>query len=404
MSGAIAAEIIDYPMFEAEGIVVDARYKAIQQKGLIKIRLPYGEPCWLATRYDDVNLVYDYRLFSRAMGLEHDAPSMSPGDGIKDPTLLLNMDPPEHTRMRRLAAGAFSPQRIQEVAGWVQEIVDELLDNMVAAGKPADFVSIYSYNLSFRVLTRILGIPAADAEQFRIWVEAGSSLDADIETRRESGIRSFAFARQLIQERRRQKSDDLLSVLVEARDEGDRLSEDELTSLAMSLWFGGFKTTLWQLGATLYTLMTHPKHWQELLENPALLPAALTELWRWVPSFKYGVPFARWAKEDVTFSDGTIVRRGEAVLPEFAVANRDETAFPDADLLDFHRVKPKPHLSFTTGPHACIGQHLAKLQVRLTVETLLRRFPTLRLAIPAEEVVWSKSSFMRTVEALPLEW
>jgi cytochrome P450 RapN len=106
----------------------------------------------------------------------------------------------------------------------------------------------------------------------------------------------------------------------------------------------------------------------------------------------------------VTFSDGTIVRRGEAVLPEFAVANRDETAFPDADVLDFHRVKPKPHLSFTTGPHACIGQHLAKLQVRLTVETLLRRFPTLRLAIPAEEVVWSKSSFMRTVEALPLEW
>jgi cytochrome P450 RapN len=222
MSGAIADEIIDYPMFETEGVVVDARYKAIQQKGLIKVRLPYGEPCWLATRYDDVNLVYDYRLFSRAMGLEHDAPSMSPGDGIKDPTLLLNMDPPEHTRMRRLAAGAFSPQRIQEVAGWVQEIVDELLDNMVAAGKPADFVSIYSYNLSFRVLTRILGIPAADAEQFRIWVEAGSSLDADIETRRESGIRSFAFARQLIQERRRQKSDDLLSVLVEARDEGDR--------------------------------------------------------------------------------------------------------------------------------------------------------------------------------------
>jgi cytochrome P450 RapN len=144
MSGAIADEIIDYPMFETEGVVVDARYKAIQQKGLIKIRLPYGEPCWLATRYDDVNLVYDYRLFSRAMGLEHDAPSMSPGDGIK------------------------APQRIQEVAGWVQEIVDELLDNMVAAGKPADFVSIYSYNLSFRVLTRILGIPAADAEQFRI--------------------------------------------------------------------------------------------------------------------------------------------------------------------------------------------------------------------------------------------
>jgi cytochrome P450 len=399
------SEIVRYPMFEAAGIDVDERYRDIQKQGLMRIQLPHGDPCWLATRYNDVrNVFYDHRRFSRSLGLSKDAPGMFPSNRVKDPSLLLNMDPPEHTRIRTLAAGAFSPKRIQEFEGWIQGYVDELLDQMVAAGQPADFVSIYSLNLPLRVLVKILGIPQGEADKFRSYVDISSSIGVDEKARSEAAAHTFAFIRRLIAERREQTRDDLLSELVNARDQNDRLTEPELVSLAMALWHGGFKTTVWQLGTTVYTLMTHPQHWQELLEKPALLPAALTELWRWIPSFKYGVPFVRWAKEDVEFSDGTVVRAGEAVLPEFAVANRDESVYPNGWQLDFHREDPQPHLSFTVGPHLCMGQHLARMQIRLTVETLLRRFPKLALAIPASEVVFEKTSFMRSVQSLPLKW
>lgn len=399
-----SSEIINYPFVEAAGLDIDPRYKEIQKQGLIKVKLPFGEPCWLATRYADVKLVWDHRYFSRALGLEHDAPGMFPSERIKDPALLLNMDPPEHTRIRTLAGPAFAPRRIHEFESWIQGYVDELLDDMEAAGQPADFVSIVSYNLPVRVLVRILGIPEEDAAEFREYVDISSSINASEEERTAASAKTFEFIKGLIAERRTNPGDDLLTQLINARDQDDRLSEQELTLLALALWHGGFKTTVWQLGSTMYTLMTHRGHWQELLDDPDLLPAALTELWRWIPSFKYGVPFPRWAKEDVTFSDGTVVRAGEPVLPEFAIANRDETVYPDADKLDFHRDKPQPHLSFTAGPHVCIGQHLAKLQVKLTVESLLRRFPTLELAVPAEEVPWLKDSFMRSVESLPLKW
>ncbi len=397
-------ESVAYPMFEDNGLTVDQRYKEIQKQGLLKVKLPYGEPCWLATRYADVRTVYGDRRFGRVLGLNRDAPGVWPGALAKNPTLLLNMDPSEHTSLRRLTAETFSPRRIERMAGWVQRLVDELLDDMVAQGKPADFVSVFSSNLPVRVLLRILGVPETEAGEFRSMVDRATALDADAQTREEAQQRTVAHIKGLIAERRARHRDDLLSELVDARDQGDRLSEEELISLCMALWHGGFKTTLWQLGKTVYTLLIHPQHWQELLANQELLPAALEELWRWIPSFKYGVPFVRWASEDVELSDGTLVRAGEPVLPEITVANRDESAFPHGWELDFHRVDPPTHLTLAYGPHYCMGAHLAHLQIKLTVQTLLRRFPTLALAVPQNQVLWSKSTFMRSIEALPLTW
>ena len=400
----MSSEITKYPMFQDTGLSVNEGYKEIQKQGLIKVKLPYGEPCWLATRYADVRTVFGDRRFGRSLGLDKDAPGLWPGALAKDPTLLLNMDPPEHTRIRRLTSEAFSPRRIQQMAGWVQGRVDELLDDMVAKGKPADFVSIFSSNLPVRVLLRVLGVPEAEADTFRSWIDTSSAMDVDAAAREEAQERTHAYIKRHIAQRRARRSDDLLSALVEARDQGNRLSEEELISLCVSLWHGGFKTTLWQLGSTVYTLLTHAQQWQVLLDDRELVPAALEELWRWIPAFKYGVPFVRWASEDVEMSDGTVVRAGEPVLPEIAVANRDESVFPHGWELDFHRVDPQPHLSLAYGPHYCMGASLAHLQIRLAVETLLRRFPTLALAISQDEVRWSSSTFMRSVDALPLRW
>jgi cytochrome P450 len=286
----------------------------------------------------------------------------------------------------------------------VQGIVDELIDAIEAEGPGADFIKLYSHVLPVRVLAGILGIPADRAFEFKQWIDISSSQASSAEVKLDARNRTLIFIRELIAQRREKPEDDLLSVLINARDNEDKFEEDELVSLAMALWHGGFKTTLWQLSTTIYTLMTHPDHWRELRENPAIMNAALNELWRWIPSFKYGVPFGFWSKEDVTFSNGQVVGKNQHVLVEFAVVNRDEAVWPDADKLDFHRVKPSPHFSFTAGAHSCIGQHLAKLQIRLTVETLARRFPNLQLAIPAEDVEFDTESFMRSITFMPLKW
>lgn len=397
-------EVSDYPMVHDVALDVDPVYRELQQRPPIKVKLPYGEPAWLATQYEDVRMVYGDRRFSRAVGLEHDPPGMFPGDLIKDPTLLVNMDPPEHTRVRRLTSRAFSPPRVAQMEEWVEGLVEELLDEMRVRGPGVDFVSSFAEQLPVKVLVGILGVAQDDATQFRGWIDTMSTVDATTETKTKARDELHSYIRALIAERRQRRTEDLLSDLVEARDEGDRLSEEELLNLCLALWSGGFKTTLMQLGTTLYTLMTHREHWAELVSDPERIPVACEELWRWIPSFRYGFPFSRWATEELELPSGRVVRGGEPVLPEHAVANRDESVFPNGWELDFHRVDPKPHLSLAFGPHHCMGAHVAQLQVRLTVERLVHRFPTLELAIPASEVPWSEKSLMRAVEKLPVTW
>lgn len=400
----MAHDLFEYPFAEPERLDIDPRYDAIRKDGIVRVQLPYGEPTWLITSVADAKIAYDFRKFGRTEGLSHAIPGLHNTEGIKIPSLLLHMDPPEHTRIRQLAAGAFSPDRIGKLTGWVQGIVDELFDAIEAKGPGADFIPMFAHILPVRVLAGVLGIPRDKAFEFKQWIDISSDLNNSPEVKLDARTRTFDFIRELIAERREKPEDDLLSVLVHARDEEDKFEEDELLSLAMALWHGGFKTTLWQLGTVVYTLMTHPEQWRDLKEHPDLMNAALNELWRWIPSFKYGVPFGFWAKEDVTFTNGSVVKANEPVLVEFAIVNRDDAAWPDADRLDFRRTKPAQHYSFTAGAHSCIGQHLARVQIRLTVETLIRRFPNLALALPAEDVPFDSKSFMRSILSLPITW
>jgi cytochrome P450 len=399
------SEIIDYPIVVDRALDVDPIYKELQKKGPVKVKLPFGEPCWLATRYEDVRTVYADRRFGRVLGLPREAPAVWIGAATaKDPTMLVNMDPPEHTRLRRLTSAAFSPRRIGTLRDEVQGMVDELLDGVAEHGAPVDFVQGFARQLPPRVLTLILGVPVPEAQQFRTWIDTMTGFDTDHDVRQATIETVSEYIRRLIADRRSVETDDLLHVLVHARDDEDRLSEDELFNLSLSVWLGGLETTVNQLGTTIFTLMTHRGRWQELLDDRQLVPAALEELWRWIPSFKYGVPFPRWASEDVELSDGVVVRAGEPVMPEHSVANRDESVYPHGWELDFHRVDPRPHLSLAFGAHRCMGAHLAHLQIQLSFESLLSRFPTLELAVPPDEVLFSDSTFMRSVEALPIAW
>jgi cytochrome P450 len=393
-----------YPFAPADALTIDPRFRELQRRGPVRVQLPFGEPAWLATGYDDVKAVYSDRRFGRVLGLAHDAPGMWPSDLVKDPSLLVNMDPPEHTRVRRLTSGAFSPARVQQLEDRIQGLADRLCDDLAAQGPGADFVALFSARLPLYVIAGILGVPEEDTGQIVSWIDDLIGVDLDPAVRGEAHQRLQEFVVGLIRARREQRTDDLLSVLVDARDEDDRLSEDELFGLALALWLGGIDTTHNELGSMVFALMTHRDRWDELLGDPDLLPNALEELWRWIPSHKYGVLFPRWPNEDVELSGGVVVKAGEPVIPEHTVANRDEAVYPRGWELDFHRVDPAPHFTFAFGAHHCMGASLARLEVRLAIGTLLRRFPTLDLAIPADEVRWSPTSMLRSVEALPLTW
>jgi cytochrome P450 len=303
-----------------------------------------------------------------------------------------------------LASGAFAPAQIRAMAEHLEKMTAVLLDDLSAQGPGADFMAGFAWKLPLQVISRILGAPEDDIPTFKAWIDQLTAAERTIEERLEAYEAIRNRVRELIEERRETAHDDLLSILVHARDDDDRLSEAELVNLSTSLILGGFETTAAQLGSTVWTLMAHRHLWQELCDDRELLPAALEELWRWIPSFRHGRTMIRWAGEDVELSDGVVVKAGDPVLPEHQVANRDESVFPNGSELDFHRREPQPHLSLAWGPHRCMGAHLANLEVLITLQALLDRFPTLALAVPAEEVVWTPDGLLRCAKELPVTW
>ena len=256
--------------------------------------------------------IYTDPRFSKAMGVGTDHPRLQERRTTEDASSLSNMDPPQHTRIRRLTLSAFTRSRIAAMRTWIEPLADELLDAMVAEGPGADFETHYAWTLPLHVVTRILGIPKEEVYTYKGWIDTMMSMEAWGEQKQEAYGKVTEYINRLIAERREQSTDDLLSIMVRARDEDDQLTEAELFHLSLALFLAGFETTAAQLGSTVCTLMTHRHLWQELLDDPSLLPAAMEELWRWVPSFRYGMPRPRWAVEDVELSGGVVIPKGEA--------------------------------------------------------------------------------------------
>jgi cytochrome P450 len=395
-------QLLQYPIVQNDDLTVDPAYLEMQQRGPVRVQLPYGEPCWVATRYEDVKTVYGDRRFVKALGYGRDTPRVIP-NMTADPSMIAQMDPPQHTRIRRLTSGAFSVPQMRATTGRVEAIFDGLADEMIDRGEPADFIDTVAWTLPLRVLTGVLGVSDADIPTFRGWVERTITPDAGAEGL-EDAARLVSYIEGLIADRRERPTDDLLSMMVGARDHDERLNEAELVSLALVLFIAGFETTAAQIGSSIHTLMAHRHLWDELVAAPELLPTAIEELWRWIPSFRHGVPMIRWASEDIELSSGVVIPAGEAVVPEHQVAHRDESAFPHAAELDFHRRNPNPHLSLAWGPHRCMGAHLANLEISVVLQGMLRRFPNLELAEPAAEVTWSSTTFLRSPERLLITW
>lgn len=371
-----------------------------QNQPVCRVQLPYGGDGWLVTRYEDVKTVLADPRFSRARAISEDVPRATPR--VPRPDSILSMDPPEHTRLRRLLVKAFTGRRVEGLRPRTQEITQGLLDEIVTHGQPVDLVENLCLPLPVAVICELLGVPPDRRGDFRAWSEAFVSstrlTGAEIEAAH-GNLRDYLA--DLIAQRRAHPTDDLLGALVSARDNEGRLSEGELVTFGVTLLVAGHETTAGQLGNFLYLLLTHPAEWQRLRYEPELVPAAVEEMLRYVP-IQSSAGFARVAVEDVELS-GVLIRAGDAVLTSEPAANRDGEAFPEPDQLRFDR-EANPHLAFGHGFHHCLGAPLARMELAIVIGAVLDRFPRMRLAVDPAEVRWKSGSLAHGVSELPVVW
>jgi cytochrome P450 len=390
-----------FPFSAPDRLELDPLFTELRrEQPLCRVKLPYGEPAWLATRYEDVKVVLGDPRFSRAAAVDRDEPRTRTHRGA--PGNILTFDPPEHSRLRRLVTKAFTVRRIELLRARAQEIADGLVEAMLATGAPADLVEDFALPLPITVICELLGVPYDDRADFRRWSDAFLSTARFTPAQVAEYVgRLRDYMAGLIAQRREAARDDLLSALVIARDEEDRLSEDELLSLAEAILVAGHETTASQIPNFVYALLTHPAQLAAVRADLDLVPRAVEELMRYVP-LGAGAGNARYALEDVELG-GVTVRAGEPVVYYLGSANRDEAVYTDPDRLDLTR-REAPHIGFGHGAHHCLGAPLARMELQVALRTLLERLPGLRLAGTDRDVVWKTGVATRGPEHMSITW
>jgi len=318
----------------------------------------------------------------------------------------MDMDPPEHTRLRRLIARAFTVRRVEQLRSRTEDVASELLDRMTAADQPADLVAGLAMPLPGTMICELLGVPYADRAAFGTWVETFVSTTGLTGEQKRTYVESLRdYVATMVARRRRDPSDDLLSALVQAHDEGDRLAEDEVIGLVTILLAAGYETVATQITNFVLTLLQHPDQWRLLhdrSDQSNCIPDAVEELLRYIPLPATEAVLPRYATADVTLGGGT-VRAGEAILVSKYAANRDPLVFADPERLDLSR-PPGAHLAFGHGVHHCVGAALARMELQVALGSLLTRLPGLRLAVAEADLQWKTGLAVRGPLALPVAW
>ncbi len=357
-------------------------------------------PAWVVSRYGDVLAVLRDERFSK------DFVSSIPlvPRPIRALTRnLLNLDPPDHTRLRTLVNKAFTPRVVERLRDRIQSVCDELLDAAAANGR-MELVRGFALPVPLTIIADLMGIPTQERRRFASWSKrfaAGSSgrlLDA---------LRAWAsmwlfgrYFRKLVALRRAEPQDDLVTALVQVEEAGDKLNEEELIAMLALLLVAGYETTVNLIASGALALIQHPRQRELLQANPVLARSAVEELLRYTSPLEFAPP--RSAHKDVTLA-GARIPRGAVVLAALGSANRDESQFHDPENLDIAR-EPNRHLAFGMGAHFCVGAPLARLEGQIALTTLFRRFPDLRLARAPESLRWRRSLLFRGLEELPVVW
>ena len=391
-----------YPFHRPAALRIPEELAEIRHEPVVPVTVPSGDRALLVTRYHDVRaLLVDPRL-SRNLN-RPDAAQISRHNKMFQDSRI-DPDPPEHTRIRRLVMKAFTPARVAELEPYIEGVVKELLDAMDEHGGPVDLNEALAFPLPIRVICHLLGVPDHDMRRLRGWTDAFLSVSKLSGPEIGQAMREMSgYIAELIETKRRQPGQDLISAMIRVRDDVDgALTEYELHWWCRLLLLVGYETTATQIGGGIAMLLSHPDQLAALRADPSLLPNAVEELLRW-KLVGSSVSMLRYATDDIPLADFTIPR-GSSVIPAVDSANQDETVFPDPRRFDITRPNAGAHLTFSLGPHFCIGANLARTQARIATAALLDRFPGLRLAVPAEELVRQEGALLEGFLAVPVDW
>jgi hypothetical protein len=361
-----------------------------------------GTQPWLVTRYEDVRAVLsDPRISSDARHPAYPSESAAIDAHRRAEPMMLTIDPPDHTRVRRVYARYFSIRRLEQMRTFIQGVVDELIDELLAGSPPADVVQALAHPLPGRVVCDLLGVRLSDRSCFEKLV----STCTDNRNSREAGAAANSqlgeFLSELLNEKSASPGTDVISYVLVNHENADELTRTEIVSNTRLLIFAGFETTVHQLGLAILALLQHPDQTAELREDPAAIPDAVEEIIRYTIMDQY--PRIRVALEDIEVG-GQLIRAGEGVLVSLAGANKDAGMWPDPDRFDIHRKDARMHLGFSFGVHQCLGQSLARMEMQIALATLLRRVPTLELAVSQSELRFKPGETMNGLIELPVSW
>jgi cytochrome P450 len=371
-----------------------------------------GKSIWFLTRYADVAAA----LRDPTHFVKDVRNTMTPAERAELPPTpelvnllsnhMLNLDPPDHTRLRTLVNKAFTTNAVQGLTARVQAIADGLLDRVQTRGR-MDLIEEYAFPLPMTVIAELLGIPARDRERFRRWSDAFVTPSVNLQRNAKKYAKTHrlmadftGYLREIFAERRRHPRADLISQLLQVEEAGDRLREDELFSMMILLIVAGHETVVNLIGNGVLALLQHPAQWALLQAQPALIGSAVEEMIRYDGPVERAT--MRFAACDLAL-DGHTLRRGDAVSLVLAAADRDPAHFPQPDQFEITRTNNR-HLGFGLGIHYCLGATLARLESEIAINTLLRRMPNLHLAVPVETLRWRGIPILRGVEHLPVRW
>ena len=378
-------------------------------------RGPFLRDAYLITRYDDGSAaLLDDRIVvdpRHAMTDDQLAENPEPPEEFRVfRNNLLGIDPPDHTRLRKLVQPSFTNRQMEALRPRIQAIADELLDKAEEAAaargestpnRRIELISEFAFPMPIQVICELLGIPAEDQADVRRWFLAlpiGGGTPETQEENRATIRKLTGYLTELFARKRQAPTEDLISELVHAEEDGDTLNEDELLAMVFILLTAGHVTTVNLIGSGVFALLTHPGELAKLKADPDLVKNAVEEILRYWGPLETTLP--RYASEEVTV-DGAAIPRGETVLVGLASANHDPARFADPDAFDITREDANRHIAFGKGIHVCLGAPLARLEGQIALTTLFQRLPELRLAISAEAATW-RPGFLRQLHELPL--
>ncbi|MFB7461659.1 cytochrome P450 [Streptomyces sp. NPDC056188] len=391
--------VIELPLPPPGTMGPPKEYQRLRQEcPLARVRLPIGATAWYATRYDDVKeLVADARLIRPSITDWPPRPGHVPGD---EPGLvtMMELEGPRHAALRRALSEPFSVRSVRSGMPRIRRSADRLLDPFVAGDQPGDLVVRFIEPFPVMVMCDLVGIPYEDSDYFLPRADAALGAILTLEEGREATSQLREYITSLLDRKRREPGDDMLTRLVGECDRG-ALDHESAVNFGLSMLVAGYRTSTMFLADAVLTLLSVPGAYARLRDHRALLPGAVEELLRYVPVMN-GVVVLQ-AVEDIELH-GRTIRAGDAVLPVLAAANRDESVFTDPDGLDLCRAD-NPHLTFGRGAHNCIGSHLARAQMTVCLEALFDRLPDLRLA-EGHRPIWEDESPSKSPLTLPVNW